>query len=117
MKAFLDPTKETPVPLSTQLKVTVELQLCKVLNKNPDDAISPDKTDVRPGYRRHKKTESHDQNGYDLRSENGQEENTIRMRFGEHPTPGSNHKQCKVTGHGQFEIDKRLELGAAQIQQ
>ena len=61
MKAFLDPTKETPVPLPTQLKVTVELQLCKVLNKDPDDAISPDKTDTGPRYRRHKKTEPHDQ--------------------------------------------------------
>ena len=106
MKALLQPAEKTPVTLSTQLEVTVELQLCKVFNKDPDNAISPDKPDIGPWYRRHKKTEPHDQDGYSLRSEDGQEENTIRMGFGEHRTPGSNHEQCQVTGHGKFEIDK-----------
>ena len=87
MERFLYPVQKAFMALSGEIDVMVDGQFGPIFDESPDDTVSPDKADIRPGERRHQKSETHDQGGGNLCAEDGRQQRPGGIRLGEKGLP------------------------------
>lgn len=58
---------------STKIQMVVHPQFGHILNYKPNQAIGPYQEDIRPGYFRHKDTQTDNERGYNLGNYDGTE--------------------------------------------
>jgi hypothetical protein len=84
------------VTLSSHLHLLIKMQICRVLDEDPHNAVGPNEPDIGPRCRCRPKTEAHDKHRQNLRPEDGREQHLGRIGFGQKRAFCSDDEQGEV---------------------